>query len=117
MVEALAKAHEGFTSLYIHVDDISALTKARSGKQLVARATSFAKDFAKWANVLKLDISDKTKVIPDNADTRQFAANANKLGIPMKVDKQGEDIGVDTSSASRRATQPARNSITSKGPR
>ena len=33
MVEALAKAHEGFTSLYIHVDDISALTKASSGKQ------------------------------------------------------------------------------------
>ena len=108
MVKVLANTHSTFTSLYIHVDDISTLTKASSGKEMVKRATAFACDFAKFARDLKLDISDKTTVVPDNVHTRQFAKNASQLGVPMKVSKEGTDIGVDCSSASKRSTKKQR---------
>ena len=58
-----------------------------------------------YAKALRLDISDNTTVIPDNVHTRMFASIANQLGIPMKVDTQGVDIGVGSSAASRRATK------------
>ena len=108
MVKVLANTHSTFTSLYIHVDDISTLTKASSGKEMVKQATAFACGFAKFARDLKLDISDKTTVVPDNVHTRQFAKNASQLGVPMKVSKEGTDIGVDCSSASKRSTKKQR---------
>lgn len=117
MVEKLANTHTGMTSLYINVEDISTLTIACSGKQVVARATKFTNHLAEWAKLLKLDISDKTAVISDNKDSREFASNASKLGIPMKVEKPGIDRGVGASSASRRVTNIIKGrSITSKGP-
>ena len=108
MAKKLAEAHKRFTSIYIHVDDISTLTRERSGPRLVERATAFARDFFKLAEDLKLDISDKTTVVPYNVHTRLFARIANRIGISVKVDKDGVDIGVDTSSAARRATKKQR---------
>jgi len=105
MVQALARMHKGVTSIYIHVDDISTLTKARDKDKMVSKAFEFATKFKEASNELLLDISDKTTVVPYNEHTRQFADMANAIGIPMSADAAGVDIGVDTSSSARRATQ------------
>ena len=52
-----------------------------------------------------LDISDKTTVVPDNTHTQLFAKIVSRIGIPMSVNSEGVDIGVDTSSAARRSTK------------
>ena len=111
MVKQLSDAHRN-SKLYIHVDDISNLIKANSEAGLIREAIKYAKDFARHARGLLLTISDKTTAVPDSNATRKFASMAQRLNIPMKVAKEGVDIGVDTSSASRRTTKKQKARIT-----
>ena len=101
MVRHLAKTHKD-TSLYLHVDDISNLTRGTSQKELSDKAFEWAKDFEDWTTDLKLDISDKSAVVPVCKAAEVFSKRVVGASIPMKMMKEGVDIGVDTSSAAAR---------------
>ena len=101
MVRQLAEAHPD-TSLYLHVDDISNLTKGGSQKELSDKAFKWASDFKDWTIALKLDISEKSVVVPVCKAAEVFTKRAVAANIPMQMKKEGVDIGVDTSSATAR---------------
>ena len=88
--------------MYVHVDDISNLIVGRSQREVSSQAIKWARHFNSWTKVLKLDISDKSVVVPDNWAAANFAKLAERDGIPLKVAKEGVDIGVDAASAAKR---------------
>ena len=104
MINELAEKHKS-TSVYVHVDDISNLTKGKDQEEVYQRTLAWALDFHEWTQRLKLDISDKSTAVPDCWATREFAKKASEKGIPMQAVGAGVDIGVDTSSATRRTVK------------
>jgi hypothetical protein len=91
-------------TLYQHVDDMTNLVKPESEGQLAITAIRYAMAFKEQTDKLKLTISNKTMVVPDNEHTQKIARVLNRAGIPMKTAAKGVDIGVDTSSGTVRTT-------------
>ena len=104
MVKTLACCHP-LVKIYQHVDDISNLVTGHTPNALVAAAVRYAMHFKELAQQLLLTISQKSMVVPATAEATRFARIVNRHAIPMKVEKQGVDIGVDTSSAHIRTTK------------
>ena len=102
--------HPG-TTLYVHVDDISNIIKAVSQQELCKKAIKWAKGFRRWTDELQLDISDKSVVVPVCKAARAFTKLAQAAHIPVRMDKQGGDIGVDTSSGATRTTKKQKERI------
>ena len=110
LVRSLAYNHAGnvlsrTVSLYQHVDDLSALVVADNKRAVVNAALDFTADFKAKTDLLQLEISDKSTVVPDNDETKKFARIAQQRNVPMKTASSGVDIGVDTAAASRRAVK------------
>ena len=84
---------------------------AGSPNKAAVTPVEYAKDFAQMVSALQLTISDKSMVVPDSAHTQAFARKVTSIGIPMKVEGIGVDIGVNTSSAARRTTKKQRERI------
>ena len=73
MVKHLSTRHRD-TSVYLHVDDISNLVKARSQQELSSKAFRWAKDLKQCTVELKLDISDKSVAVPVCRAAEDFRA-------------------------------------------
>ena len=82
--------------MYQHVDDVCNLVADDSKQNAVVETLRVAIDFATMFKDLRLEISTKTTVVPDNEATRKVARILTQAGIPMKTAKAGVDIGVDT---------------------
>ena len=70
------------TSLYLHVDDIPTLAKARSQKELSSKAFEWAQDFKQCTDDLKLDISDNSVAVPICQSVENFTKRAVAARIP-----------------------------------
>ena len=62
----------------------------------------FAIDSAGMFKDLRLEISTKTTVVPDNESARKVARILTQSCIPM-IAKAGVDIGVDTAAGQKRS--------------
>ena len=102
--KVLAQYHP-LVALYQHVDDISTLVVASTAGRLVTAATEYAKAFARMVAALQLTISDKSTAVPNGTEVRTFIQKVTSIGIPMKVEALGVDVGLDTSSAAKRTTR------------
>ena len=71
------------TTIYVHVDDISNIIKAKSQQEFSTKAIKWAKDFKRCTDELKLDISDKSVVVP--------VCKAAEAFTKMAQDKEGVD--------------------------
>ena len=58
-----------------------------------------------------MDISDKSVVVPICKAAEAFTKMAQAADIPIHMNKEGVDIGVDTSSAAARTTTKQRERI------
>jgi hypothetical protein len=83
---------------------MSNLATAESANTLVKRAVAYGAHFKQHTDRLKLDISEKSMVVPDCPAAREFNGAMLKMGIPMKTSNRGVDIGIDTTSAAARCT-------------
>ena len=101
-IKQLARLHNS-VQMYQHVDDVSNLVADESKQNAVVKTLRFAINFATMFKDLHLEISTKTTVVPDNESTRKVARILTQSGIPMKTDKAGVDIGVDTAAGQRRS--------------
>lgn len=110
MVNELIASHPS-TTLYTYVAYISNLIKAKTKGHLFENVVKCARGFAEHASDLLLNISDKTTVVLNNGATKTFAGMMSREGIPMKAAADGNDIGADTSSASRSTTKTQRARI------
>jgi hypothetical protein len=86
------------------VDDMSNLATADSAHTLAKRAVEYGVHFKQHIDRLKLEISDKSMVVPNCQAARDFNGSMTRLGIPMKTANHGVDIGIDTTSAAARCT-------------
>ena len=102
-IKELDAEHE-HVSIGQHVDDISNLTVASTEDELVGRAVRYAVHFAAIMRQLCMTISNKSVVVPSSRAALRIAKILQGLGIPMKCESVGVDIGVDASSASSRTT-------------
>ena len=87
--------------MYQHVDDASQLIWAKDKPHLMDFATDSA---AKWYDELtqlKISVSDKSCIVPDDGNTHKVCHRLRQYGIDIDVAKQGVDLGVDTSCASK----------------
>ena len=103
-IKQLAELHKG-VQMYQHVDDVSNLVADDSKQNAVVKTLRFAIDFATMFNDLRLEISTKSTVVPDNDATRKVARILTQSGIPMKTAKAGVDIGVDTAAVQKRSVK------------
>lgn len=83
-----------------HVDDISNLIVGSFARQVVEGDVWYSFHFKGWTDKIKLGISSKSAAVPNNDEAKSFARIVNNIGILMKVNAKGVDIGVDTSAAS-----------------
>lgn len=102
-------------SLYQHVDDMTNLCKPTFNNNLVTLALQYAMAFKEGVDKLRLTISDKTTVVPLNDDTKRLCRIANRANIPMKAAAGGVDIGVDSSSGTRRVTAKQKERLRESG--
>jgi hypothetical protein len=102
-IKELDAEHEN-VSTGQHVDDVSNLAVGRNEDELVGRAVKYAVHFADIMKTLRMTISCKSVVVPASSAAIRIAKILQKVGIPMKCESVGVDIGVDTSSSSSRTT-------------
>ena len=91
-----------------HVDDISNLAIGDNEDELVGRAVKYAVHFNRIMTKLKMTISEKSTIVPASRAGERIAKHLQNLKIPMKCEKAGYDIGVDTSSTKVRTTAKQR---------
>ena len=103
-VKKMAKDFAEVT-LYQHVDDMTNMIAPLNDSRLAITAIEYAIEFKRQSDKLKLTISDKSTIIPDNEVTRKISRVLNRASIPVKVAECGVDIGVDSSSGTRRTTK------------
>ena len=110
MVRKLNANHPAI-DLYQHVDDMTNLVKGSSESNIVEETVSYIRDFAAEASRLKIEISEKSTILPANKFTKRICRIANREGIQLSVAASGVDIGVDTAAGSRRTTKQQRKRI------
>ena len=87
-----------------HVDDVSNLAVGRNEDELVGRAVKYAAHFARIMERPRMTISSKSMIVPASKAALRIAKHLQNIGIPMKCESVGVDIGVDTFSANTRTT-------------
>ena len=110
MVRHLHQRHQ-YVKLYQHVDDISNLITAATKQSLVLRGSLYATDFKAWTDYLRLQISGKSVALPDTTEARRLVRICNKHGIKIKSAREGVDIGIGTSAATKRTTAKLRKRV------
>lgn len=87
----------------MHVDDLSHVLVAETEHELKDKLLQAGRIAGKEVSRLKLQLSDKSKIIPDNGLTRDIAAKLSDEQIPLAVAKTAGDVGVQMSGATVRA--------------
>ena len=103
--------HHPHTELYQHVDDMSNLVKPTQDHLMTEEAVRYVRDFADETKRLKMEISDKSIIIPETEETRRVVRIVNREGIQLSTATRGVDIGVDTAAASTRTTAQQKERI------
>lgn len=103
MVKTLACCHP-LVKIFQHLDDISNLVIGKTSFGLVVAVCRYALHFKELAQQLLLAISQKSVVFLATAEATKFARIMGRHQVPMHVEKQGTDLGVDTAPTQHRAT-------------
>ena len=103
-VKQLAKKHSG-VELYHHVDDMSNMIAATTTSSAIMKARRYAIDFKHHMDELKIDMSPRSAILPNNVETENFVKGTKNRDISLKVQGEGVDICVDSSSGTRRGRQ------------
>ena len=77
-----------------HVDDLAHPFAASSNCELRDCAIEIGTVVKEEAVRLKLTLSDKSTLLPDNPTTREAVRALNDIGVTIKTAKQGDDVGV-----------------------
>ena len=94
-----------------HVDDLSQPIVQPTSLLLQDAIVTAGRIVASEVKRLDLTLSDKSKVLPDSHATRRAVTILNKEGVPIKVAKIGDDVGVEMAAGARRVAATLNNRI------
>ena len=97
-----------------HVDDLSHVLVAETEFDFKNKLLQAGRIVGSEVNRLKLKLSTKSKIIPDNSLTHVVARTLTNEGIPLDVAKKADDVGVEMSGAHGRAASTLNSRIHDK---
>jgi len=100
---------------FSHVDDLSHVLVGESCSDLKAKLLAAGRLVGKEVARLKLELSDKSTVIPGNSLLRNVAKTLALEGLTLKVASTCDDVGVQQSGSAVRKASSLNHRIEAKG--
>ena len=98
-----------------HVDDLSHVLVGESASDLKAQLLAAGRVVGKEVARLQLELSDNSKLIPDNQLTGSVAKTLAREGLTLKVESTYDDAGVQQSGSTIRKASSLNHRIECKG--
>ena len=98
-----------------HVDDLSHVLVAETAKELETQLLEAGRILGQEVKRLRLTLSTKSKIVPENSTTSKVARILENEGIPWIATDTLDDVGIQQSGGTVRAETTLNERIHGKG--